>query len=602
MILKTLSKFVPKKLMLSVKKRFLLFLISCFFINIYGQKANGNYPYRILYVVFPLDIFNADYPDGPPANAKILGPQTINLLKYCKINHFGCIMFNNLQVYRPIDKIEHPCIDTINGCCASGVLVDGWKDYFAEFIKQAKTPIAMGGYGLVSIGAEIRELAGDEFYGDIRCSVSDLDAIVKFDKEHPHSRIDQVDIDYEFDLPQYSKFKLDNQKNKSNISGYNYNLDPFCNCNSIPLDNANTALIPSNEFVSYGFRKFQEIIGHAKKIRQENPLTIDTISVKIENMEENFVDDGSIPPIKINPNVVGSPLQCRYPKDSKLEHCQTNGYSRSLTQALYFADWIAQNVDKAGLDLTTSDGTNCNYMPKEVPFVNDSNGCKSRKPDYFLNNGVDNESAPRGNAISPPTVNYDKPYQPFSNSAKRQRWLDYFGSVKSDKKFVLFPRMSTQPKNSGAGYSAGLGDWMTQMGNWDCTSDACNGNFVCCDMPHYIPDIEVEFITQYKSSFNESFNQFNKNLDHDGSYYYDEHYKFTFNHLQKRNEAYWGIYNNIIIDGFGWYRYGFYPLVPDNNPEHGYAPNCYCVPKQNVECKGICELKQDRKHDADATK
>ena len=143
---------------------------------------------------------------------------------------------------------------------------------------------------------------------------------------------------------------------------------------------------------------------------------------------------------------------------------------------------------------------------------------------------------------------------------------------------------------------------MTQMGNWDCKSVACNGHYVCCDTPHYLPDVEAEYMRQFNASFSESFNQFNKNLDHDGAYYYDPYYKYSFNHAQKKGETYWGQFNSIMIDGIGWYRYGFYPLVPDNNKEHGYAPNCFCEPANNTACKGICELQQDRKHDADPIK
>ena len=156
----------------------LLFIIG-FMADVVAQKSPDEYPYRTLYVIFPYDVFKADYPAGPPSNPKELGPQTTNLLKYCRINHFACIMFNNLQVYRPKDKVEHECKDLINGCCAWGILPDGWQDYFALFVKTAKKPVNAGGYGLKSIGAELRELSGDEFYGDNRCCISDIDAIIK---------------------------------------------------------------------------------------------------------------------------------------------------------------------------------------------------------------------------------------------------------------------------------------------------------------------------------------------------------------------------------------------------------------------------------------
>ena len=155
---------------------FLILILICGN-EIIAQTNADNHPYRTIYVIFPLDIFKSDYPDGPPANPKELGPQTTNLLKYCKINHFSCIMFNNLQVYRPKNKVEHECKELINDCCAWGVLPDGWSDYFALFITLAKKPVKAGGYGIKSIGAEIRELAGDEFYGDARCCISDLDEI-----------------------------------------------------------------------------------------------------------------------------------------------------------------------------------------------------------------------------------------------------------------------------------------------------------------------------------------------------------------------------------------------------------------------------------------
>ena len=84
-------------------------------------------------------------------------------------------------------------------------------------------------------------------------------------------------------------------------------------------------------------------------------------------------------------------------------------------------------------------------------------------------------------------------------------------------------------------------------------------------------------MTQFANSFSESFNQYNKNLDHEGAYYFDEHYHLTFNHSQKKNETYWGAFNNITINGFGWYRYGYYPLTPDNNPAHNYTPSWLAV-------------------------
>ncbi len=579
----------------------LLFIIG-FMADVVAQKSPDEYPYRTLYVIFPYDVFKADYPAGPPSNPKELGPQTTNLLKYCRINHFACIMFNNLQVYRPKDKVEHECKDLINGCCAWGILPDGWQDYFALFVKTAKKPVNAGGYGLKSIGAELRELSGDEFYGDNRCCISDIDAIIKYDKQHPDATIDQVDLDYEFDLPQYSKFKADNPKNKANVKNHNYNLDPFCNCTPIPFDNVTSGAIPTNEYVAHGFRQMQAIINHANKLRKENPHTLDSLCFKVENMEQNFLDDGSIPPIKTTGNILGSPAQCRFQKDGKFDHCATTSSDRSLTQAIYFANWLVDNVDKVGLDYTTADGTSCGLIPKEVSIYPDSNGCKTRAPLYFINNEVDNAAAPKGNAISPPTINYDKPYTPYSYGSRRQRWLDYFASVKSEKAFFVFPRFSTQPKNPKAGYSTGMGDWMTQLNNWDCTNTACSDGPICCDAPHYLPDVEQEFMQQYVNSFAESINQFNKNLDHNGSYYYDEYYHLNFNHTQKKNETFWGIYNNIKLNGFGWYRYGFYPLVPDNNPAHHYAPSCPCDPKNPDACPGICELQKDRSHDADANR
>jgi len=571
------------------------------FAGINAQTITANYPYRTLYVIFPLDIFKSDYPDGTPVNLKELGPQTTNLLKYCKINHFSCIMFNCIQIYRPKLKIEHPCKETINECCASGVIPEGWSDYFALLIKLAKKPVNAGGYGLKSIGAELREMTGDELYGDTRCCISDLDEIIKFDKKYPDATIDQIDLDYEFDLPQYSKFKTDNPKNKTNVNGFNYNLDPFCNCTSIPADNSTSGIVAANEYVAFGFRQMQAIINYANKLRKQNPHTIDTLCIKIENMEENFSDDGTIPPMKLNTNVIGNPLQCRFPKDSKFDHCASTSSSRSLTQAIYFAEWVTKNVDKAGLDYTTADGTSCGLIPKEVSIYPDSNGCKTRAPIYFINNEVDNDAAPKG-AINPPTINYDKPYYPFTFGARRQRWLDYFASVKTDKPFSLFPRFSTQPKNPKAGYSEGLGDWMTQLNNWDCSSVSCNNSYICCDIPHYLPDVEKEFMNQFANSFTESFNQFNKNLDHEGAYYYDDHYHLTFNHSQNKNETFWGICNNITINGFGWYRYGYYPLNPDNNLAHNYAPSCPCDPQNPEACPGICTLQKDRSHDADASK
>ncbi len=511
-------------------------------------------------------------------------------------------MFNCIQIYRPKDKVEHPCNDIINNCCATGIIPDGWSDYFALFIKEAKKPVTAGGYGIKSIGAELRELAGDELFGDNRCCIADLHAITEYDKQHPDARIDQIDLDYEFDLPQYSKFNTNNPRNKTNVNGFNYNLDPFCNCTPIPADNATSNAIATNEYVAYGFKQMQTIINYANKLRKENPHTIDTLCIKIENMEQNFVDDGTIPPMKLNTNIIGSPLQCRFQKDTKFDHCNTTSSSRSLTQALYFADWIVKNVDKAGLDVTTADGTSCGLIPRDVSVYPDSNGCKTRNPTYFINNEVDNDAMPKGTSINPPTINYDKPYYPFAFGARRQRWLDYFGSIKADKTFQLFPRFSTQPKNPKAGYSTGMGDWMTQLNNWDCHGTGCNNGTICCDIPHYLPDVEEEFMHQFANSFAESFNQFNKNLIPDGAYYYDEHYHLTFNHSQHQNETFWGTSNNIIINGFGWYRYGFYPLVPDNNPQHHYALSCPCDPKNPDACTGICTLQQDRSRDADATK
>ena len=74
------------------------------------------------------------------------------------------------------------------------------------------------------------------------------------------------------------------------------------------------------------------------------------------------------------------------------------------------------------------------------------------------------------------------------------------------------------------------------------------------------------------------------------------------NHHQIPKVTFWGYKNNLTIEGFGWFRYGFYPLVPDNNPAHGYTPTCFCNPKDPDYCLPICTLHKDRSHDADPPK
>jgi len=580
----------------------LILLLRAIILNAQTDKAV--YPYRTLYVVFLMDIFKSDYPDGGPQNPTSLGSQTTNLLKYASINHFSCIMINDIQVYHPVNKIKRHCDETINGYCAGGVIPEGYGPYLALFIKTAEKPISQGGYGLKSIGAEVRELGGDELFGDVSCCMSDIDEIIKFDKQHTDARIDQIDIDYEFDLPQYSSAKSDNPKNNTNVNGYNYNLDPYCNCNEVPANIAKSHLFSSNEYVAFGFRQLQRIINHARDERSKNPHTIDTICFKIEDMEQNFVDDGSIPPMKLNPNSIGNPPVCRFPRDGNLNHCSTTTDSRQLTQSIYFATWMATHCDKLGLDFTTADATSCGQLPKDREIMPDSNGCIAHRPDYFIN-GDEDMAQPKHGIINPPTINDTKPYYPFSQQARRERMLDYFGSVKTDHPIKLLVRVSTQPRNPQVNYAEGMGDWMTQENNWDCNSKECKDGYICCDKPHYIPEIENEFLEQFNNSYQESFNQYNSKLPNEGSYYYDEHYKMSFNHQQKENEPFWGMYNNIIIEGFGWYRYGFYPLVPDNNPSHGYIttnPDCYCDPKNPNYCAPICKLNKDRSKDAEPNK
>ena len=162
--------------------------------------------------------------------------------------------------------------------------------------------------------------------------------------------------------------------------------------------------------------------------RSKNPNTIDSISFKVENLEVNVNDDGTIPPLKIIPYLDNKQGECRFPKDMKFNHCPAKTSSRCLSQAIYFADWLASHCDKLGVDLTTSDATACGLMPQDVIINNDTNGCKTRKPDYFINTN-EGCAEPKPNTINSPTVNSKSPYYPFVKITARQRMLEYLGSV-----------------------------------------------------------------------------------------------------------------------------------------------------------------------------